>query len=106
VSATVDTGAYAIIADAEIIETLGIDVYKGKPTKVGGTVGQGDSQMTGYIHRIQLTIEDLDFIDIVDIVAVPNYRCRYVLLGREGFLDKWRVGFREKFQTMYFAIED
>ncbi len=106
VSAEVDTGAYAIIADAVFLEALGIDVFSGQQTSVGGTVGPGDSRLTGWIHSLWIRIDDLDFMELVDVVAVPNYRCGHVLLGREGFLNKWRVCFREKFQTMYFALED
>jgi hypothetical protein len=103
--ACADTGSFAIIADAALLEPLKLDVYSGRRTTVTGTIGPTGQPITGWIHSLVLTVEALDFQAIADVVVVPNYNCPYLLLGREGFLNRWLACFRDLYQTMYFTLD-
>jgi hypothetical protein len=101
----VDTGSFAVIADAKFVEPLGIDPYAGPETPVGGTVGRYGTPLKGYLHDLLVGIPAIGFNALVSVVVVPSFRLDYILLGRQGFLNVWKVCFREKYQTMYFSAE-
>ena len=97
----VDSGAVGIIMHADVGTQVGLDVYAGREHLVGGI----DRELTGYDHPVTISVPDLDWVTVVEVTFVPGYHREYALLGREGFLNKWKVAFRDRHQQMYFALE-
>lgn len=94
----VDSGATETLLDAEIGKAVGLDVVSGVPKKVGGITGS----TTGYEHRVQIDLVDLDDVLEVDVIFVPNMGASG-LLGQDTFFSRYDVRFEKR--RLKFAVE-
>ncbi|MDO8624192.1 MAG: hypothetical protein Q7R54_02440 [bacterium] len=87
----VDSGADLCLFDAEIGETVGIDVNSGTPKEVFGVGGKASLY---YLHKV--TIEVGGWPYIIDAGFMPNVagrRMPYGVVGQKGFFDAFIVKF-------------
>lgn len=90
-SALIDSGADCSLFDVEIAEMLGLDLSKGKSVNFTGISGK----ITGYrLENIQIKIEHFDKPIKIPICFVRS-KTVGLLLGEEGFFDKYRIKFEK-----------
>ena len=93
----VDSGADFYIFDAEIGETLGIDVAAGERKDVGGITGVIQSY---YVHTVTIKVGGWPFN--IQAGFLPNIsKLGYGVVGQQGFFDIFVV----KFDYLKRAIE-
>ena len=89
--ALVDSGADCSLFNIQVAEALGIDLSSARPARLTGISGQ----INGYrLEKIKIKVEGLD--DAVEIpVCFVESPTVSVLLGQEGFFDKYRIRFEK-----------
>ena len=97
VLATIDTGASDCLFQREQAEWLNLDIESGEP-RVFRT-GAGPLQTFG--HVVQIAAFDMLFESMVYFFADPGVRKN--LLGRNGFLDRIRLGLVHYDRELYLA---
>lgn len=88
--ALIDSGATISVFQAEVANSLGIDITHGKEIYLGGVGGR----IKGYIHELIIEIANRKFS--CPIVFSHEYLVSFNLLGREEFFKKFRIIFEEK----------
>lgn len=88
--ALIDSGATISVFRAEVADSLGLIIEKGKETYLGGVGGR----IKGYIRPINIEIAGKNFN--CPIVFSREYLVSFNLLGRESFFPKFRIIFEEK----------
>jgi len=97
--AWIDTGASRCIFHAQIGESLGFDIRKGKEEKTQGVSGQ---LTTIYLHQVSLYIPG----GIIGITAGFCYELPLAgLLGRRGFLDQFKFTFDPSTNPPEYELE-
>lgn len=88
--ALIDSGATISVFRAEVADSLGLIIEKGKEIYLGGVGGR----IKGYIHTQNVEIAGKNFH--CPIVFSREYLVSFNLLGREAFFPKFRIIFEEK----------
>lgn len=88
--ALIDSGATISVFRAEVAESLGLIIEKGKETYLGGVGGR----IKGYIHTLDVEIAGKKFH--CPVVFSREYLVSFNLLGREAFFPRFRIIFEEK----------
>lgn len=90
-SALIDSGADCSLFNVEIAEMLDLDLSKGRSVDFAGISGK----ITGYrLENIQIKIEDFDKPIKIPVCFVRS-KTVGLLLGEEGFFDKYRIKFEK-----------
>ncbi|MBI4751242.1 MAG: hypothetical protein HY774_22410 [Acidobacteria bacterium] len=97
VDGKLDTGASSCIFPREVGEDLEIDIESGELR----TFGSAHSISEAYGHWIQVSMFDLNFETTVYFVKHPGFPRS--LLGRQGFLEKFRIGLIEYDGLLYLS---
>ncbi len=95
--AKVDPGAQVCLFKRDLGETLGLDVESGyyiELDSLGGTI-------PAYGHYLALETLGMEFESVIYFAA--NYNLRRNLLGREGWLQKVRLGIVDYEATLYLS---
>lgn len=92
--ALIDSGATISVFRAEVAESLGLIIEKGKETYLGGVGGR----IKGYIHTLAVEIAGKKFH--CPIVFSQEYLVSFNLLGREAFFPRFRIIFEEEKKQM------
>lgn len=88
--ALIDSGATISVFRAEVADSLGLIIEKGKETYLGGVGGR----IKGYIHTLDVEIAGKKFR--CPVVFSQEYLVSFNLLGREAFFPRFRIVFEEK----------
>lgn len=89
-NALVDSGADRNLFPAELGESLGIEIKKGKKVSIGGI---GDVEIKAYTARVSLFIYTYKFETEVDF----SYQHQRPILGRNGFFNLFKsIKFKER----------
>ena len=94
-SALIDSGSDCSLVNAEIAEMLGLDLSKGKPTEFTGISGKTTGRR---LENIQIKIEEFDKPIKIPVCFVKS-KTVGLLLGEEGFFDKYRIKFEKDHDT-------
>lgn len=87
----VDSGADLCIFHAEIGETLGINVKKGKPQEVFGIGGKASIY---YLHKVNIIVGGWSYeIEAGFMPSVAGNVMQYGVVGQRGFFDLFTVKF-------------
>lgn len=97
VNGRLDTGASSCVFPREIGEFLGIDIEGGEVQRFSSI----HSSSTAYGHWLQISVFGIDFEATVYFVKEPGYP--RLLLGRKGFLEKFRIGLIEYDGLLYLS---
>ena len=89
--ALIDSGADQALFNEEIAELLGIDLLKAKPVKLTGISGQLDGRR---LENIKIKVKNFGETIEIPICFVKSPTVG-VLLGQEGFFDKYRIKFEK-----------
>lgn len=92
--ALIDSGATISVFRAEVADSLGIEIEKGKETYLGGVGGR----IKGYIHVLKVEVAGKKFN--CPIVFSREYLVSFNLLGRAAVFPKFRIIFEEKKQNV------
>jgi hypothetical protein len=95
----VDTGAERTLLDGQHLRIAGVDIYTGKPVKVGGFLGPS---LVVYEHAVHLVVQEVEISMRILFAAQPLER---VVLGRD-FLGEFRFGLREGASELFLGDED
>ena len=95
--AKVDTGGQVCLFMREIAETLRIDIETGHRHSLNTLAGS----LTSYGHTVRLQTLGLEFDSLVYFAA--EYGLPRNLLGREGWLQKVRLGIVDYDSTLYIS---
>ncbi|PIY75088.1 MAG: hypothetical protein COY85_01275 [Candidatus Portnoybacteria bacterium CG_4_10_14_0_8_um_filter_40_50] len=93
--ALVDSGADCSLFNIQIAEALGIDLSKAKPARFTGISGQIDGHR---LEKIKIKVDGLDNPVEIPICFVESPTVS-LLLGQEGFFDKYRIKFEKDHDT-------
>ncbi len=96
-TAKVDPGAQVCLFKRELEEEFGLDIESGYPCKLDTMTGT----LLSYGHSVTLHTLGLDFDSVVYFSALPNLRRN--LLGREGWLQKVRLGIVDYDAALYLS---
>lgn len=89
--ALIDSGADNALFNEEVADLLGIDLSKATPVKLTGISGQLDGRR---LEDIKIKVKN--FNEAVEIpVCFIKSATVGVLLGQEGFFDKYRIKFEK-----------
>lgn len=88
--ALIDSGATISVFRAEVADSLGLIIEKGREIYLGGVGGR----IKGYTHTLNVEIAGKKFR--CPIVFSREYLVSFNLLGREAFFPKFRIIFEEK----------
>jgi len=89
--ALIDSGADNALFNEEIAELLGIDLSRAKPVKLTGISGQLDGRR---LEDVKIKLKNFDEAVKIPICFVKSPTVG-VLLGQEGFFDKYRIKFEK-----------
>lgn len=95
--AKVDPGAQVCLFQREIGEQLGIDLENGPRIKLGTLAGS----ILAFGHSVTLHTLGLEFDSVVYFAA--DYGLQRNLLGRDGWLQKARLGIVDYESTIYLS---
>jgi len=94
-SALIDSGADCSLFNTEIADMLGLDLSKGKPANFTGISGK----TTGHrLEDIKIKVEQFDKTIKIPVCFVKS-KTVGLLLGGEGFFDKYRIKFEKDHDT-------
>ncbi|MGH9842553.1 MAG: hypothetical protein ACREEM_27745 [Blastocatellia bacterium] len=99
--AKIDPGAQVCLFQREIGEQLGIDIESGHRIKLGSLTG---GSLIAYGHSVMLNTLGLEFDSVVYFAR--DYGLERNLLGREGWLNKVRLGIIDHDLTLYLSSYD
>lgn len=88
--ALVDSGATVSVFRAEVAESLGIEIQKGKEIYLGGVGGH----IKGYLHQLKIELAGKKFA--CPIVFSHEYLVSFNLLGRQEFFKRFKILFEER----------
>ncbi|MBI2039811.1 retroviral-like aspartic protease [Candidatus Microgenomates bacterium] len=96
--ALVDSGATISVFRAEVADSLGLVIEKGKEMYLGGVGGR----IKGYLHEVEIEIAGINFL--CPIVFSREYLVSFNLLGREAFFPRYRIIFEEKKKQLHLEV--
>ncbi len=85
--ALIDSGADISLFDAEVGESIGIDITSGEKSLIGG-ITEGESQPY-YIHSVKITIGGWEYKTKVGFMPTLS-KLGHGLLGQRGFFDLFK----------------
>jgi hypothetical protein len=89
----IDSGADFCIFSGDFGELLGMDVKSGERYQFTGV---GGKPLTGYIHRIGITVAPLPTINVDAVFSYELNDQNVGILGQRCFFDHYSVNFRYK----------
>ena len=89
VIALVDSGADLCLFHSDIGKLIGIDVESGSELAFQGVSG---AKATAYLHRVRLTVRDMDSISL-DVGFTNLMAVGTGLLGQQGFFEQFQISF-------------
>jgi len=99
--AKIDPGSQVCLFQREIGEKLGIDIESGYQIRLGSLTG---GSLIAYGHSVTLNTLGLEFNSVVYFAR--DYGLERNLLGREGWLNKVRLGIVDHDLTLYLSSYD
>lgn len=99
--AKIDPGAQVCLFQREIGEKLGIDIESGYQIRLGTLTG---GSLIAYGHSVTLHTLGLEFDSV--IYFARDYGLERNLLGREGWLNKVRLGIVDHDLMLYLSRYD
>ena len=100
-TAKLDTGAQYCVFERECGEQLGLTIEYGQPQRIEGPTGQG---FDTFGHEV--TLEVLGFPVLSTVYFARDSAFRRSVLGRAGWLDKFRVALIDYDRLLYLSAYD
>lgn len=99
-AAKIDTGASHCIFERRQGERLGLDIESGSPEQFGTTTGG----FLAYGHEVRLIVFGIEIPTLVYFAADPHFPRN--VLGRQGWLDRVRLGLVDYDGQLYLSTYD
>jgi hypothetical protein len=99
--ATVDSGAKHCLFRAEYAEQLGLELHEGTTLTMSAADG---GEITAYGHSVRVAVLDHSVESVVYFTDHPRFRRN--VLGRDGWLDRFRFGLVHYDRKLYLSDYD
>jgi hypothetical protein len=96
-----DTGAQYCVFERECGEQLGLTIEAGQPQRIEGPTGQG---FDTFGHEVTMEVLGFEVLSTVYFAKDPDLRRS--VLGRVGWLDKFRVALIDYDRLLYLSAYD